>query len=358
MRSILQIALVALLLSGITSCAHRSPQYGGAGGLYGNSIAIKGSDTMVLLAQWWAENYMKSHPYLIIQVNGGGSGAGIAALLNGTTDICQSSRPIKEEESDAFRRKYQRDVVEIKVALDAIGVYVNEANPARELSLQQARDIYTGKITDWREVGGAPGPIILYSRENNSGTYEFFKEHVLKNADFAPRAQTLSGNAAVVNAVSQDRNGIGYGGISFVKGVKALPIRKDAASAAVFPDFASVADGSYPISRFLYWYLPNAPEGEVKRLVDWVTSDEGQALVKEVGYFPIGAPVATAFEVRLWMPIKLSGSRSVWSAATSRRFSLGGSERKWRQVILPANSLKLNTDLCRERGTGWTALRL
>lgn len=299
MRSILQIALATLLLAMIAGCAHRSPQYRDSRGLYGNSIVIKGSDTMVLLAQWWAENYMKSNPHLIIQVNGGGSGAGIAALLNGTTDICQSSRPIKEEERDAFRRKYQRDVVEIKVALDAIGVYVNEANPARELSLSQARDIYLGKITDWREVGGAPGPIILYSRENNSGTYEFFKEHVLKNADFALRAQTLSGNAAVVNAVSQDRNGIGYGGVSFAKGVKTLPIRKDEASAAVSPDFASVAAGSYPISRFLYWYLPNEPIGEVKRLVDWVTSAEGQALVTEVGYFPISAPVAMADSLKI-----------------------------------------------------------
>jgi phosphate transport system substrate-binding protein len=249
---------------------------------------------MVLLAQWWAENYMKSHPHLIIQVNGGGSGTGIAALLNGTTDICQSSRPIKEQERAAFRTKYQRDVGEIKVALDAIGVYVNEANPLQELSLPQARDIYTGRITDWHEVGGAPGRIILYSRENNSGTYEFFKEHVLGNADFSPRAQTLSGNAAVVNAVSQDRNGVGYGGVAFVKGVKALAIKKDSASAAVAPDFARVADGSYPISRFLYWYLPNDPGGEVKRLVDWVTSEEGQALVKEVGYFPVRAQAAMA----------------------------------------------------------------
>jgi phosphate transport system substrate-binding protein len=249
---------------------------------------------MVLLAQWWAENYLKSNPHLIIQVNGGGSGTGIAALLNGTTDICQSSRPIKEQERAAFRTKYQRDVLEIKVALDAIGVYVNEANPARELSLPQARDIYTGRITDWREVGGAPGRIILYSRENNSGTYEFFKEHVLGNADFAPRAQTLSGNAAVINAVSKDRNGVGYGGIAFAKGVKSLAIKKDATSAAVAPDFARVADGSYPISRFLYWYLPNDPVGEVKRLVDWVTSEEGQALVKEVGYFPVRAPGAMA----------------------------------------------------------------
>jgi phosphate transport system substrate-binding protein len=296
MQKNLQIALVMLLVAAIAGCAHRSPQSRGSPG---NSIAIKGSDTMVLLAQWWAENYMKSHPHLIIQVNGGGSGTGIAALLNGTTDICQSSRPIKEEERDAFHRKYQRDVVEIKVALDAIGIYVNDANPVRELSAPQARDIYMGRITDWREVGGAPGPIILYSRENNSGTYEFFKEHVLRNTDFAPQAQTLSGNAAVVNAVSQDRNGIGYGGASFAKGVKALAIKKGAASAAVAPDFASVADGSYPISRFLYWYLPNDPEGEVKLLVDWVTSAEGQALVTEVGYFPIRASGPAAAHVAL-----------------------------------------------------------
>jgi phosphate transport system substrate-binding protein len=253
---------------------------------------------MVLLAQWWVENYLKSHPHLIIQVNGGGSGVGIAALLNGTTDICQSSRPIKEQERAAFRARYQRDVVEVKVALDAVGVYVNQLNPLQELSLSQARDIYTGRITDWHAAGGVPGKIILYSRENNSGTYEFFKEQVLKKADFALRTQTLSGNAAVIHAISHDRNGIGYGGIAFAKGVKALAIKKDAASPAVAPDFARVADGSYPISRFLYWHLSNEPAGEIKQLVDWVMSGEGQALVKEVGYFPIKASGATAGDGR------------------------------------------------------------
>jgi phosphate transport system substrate-binding protein len=306
MQKILQIALVMLLIAAIAGCAHRSPQSGGSRGFDGNSIVIKGSDTMVLLAQWWAENYMKSHPHLIIQVNGGGSGTGIAALLNGTTDICQSSRPVREEERAAFRGKNQRDVVEIKVALDAIGVYVNDVNPVREMSLPQVRDIYTGRITDWREVGGAPGPIIIYSRENNSGTYEFFKERALGNADFAPRAQTLSGNAAVVNAVSQDPKGIGYGGIAFATGVKSLAIRKDAASPAVVPDFASVADGSYPISRYLFWYLPNDPEGEIKLLADWVTSAEGQALVKEVGYFPINTPVSPGIAlVEIWLDQQL-----------------------------------------------------
>lgn len=297
-QSIVQIVSVTLLLAMNVGCVHRSPQSKDAFGRSDNSITIKGSDTMVLLAQWWAENYLELHPHLIIQVNGGGSGVGIAALLNGTTDICQSSRPIKEQERAAFRARYQRDVVEAPVALDAVGVYVNEANPLQELSLPQARDIYTGRITDWREVGGPPGRIILYSRENNSGTYEFFKGQVLKNADFAPRTQTLSGNAAVINAVSQDHNGIGYGGIAFAKGVKALAIKKDAASSAVAPDFSHVANGSYPISRFLYWYLPNEPAGAIKQLVDWVTSETGQALVKEVGYFPLKSLGATAGDGR------------------------------------------------------------
>jgi phosphate transport system substrate-binding protein len=187
---------------------------------FGNSITIKGSDTMVLPAQWWAENYLALHPHLVIQVNGGGSGTGrIAALINGTTDICQSSRPIREQERAAFRARHGREVVEVKVALDAIGVYVHEDNPLRAISLEQVRDLYASRITDWREVGGAAGKIILYSRENNSGTYEFFKEHMLANADFASRTQMLSGNAAVIHALSHDRNGIGYGGIAFAKGV-------------------------------------------------------------------------------------------------------------------------------------------
>ena len=277
-----------VLLLVCVSCVHRTPQFSGnTRRVASNALTIKGSDTMVLLGQWWAENYLDAHPQLVIQVSGGGSGTGIAALLNGTTDICQSSRPIKPQERAAFRAKYQRDVVEIKVALDGLGVYVNEANPVQELTLAQVRDIYTGKLTDWHKVGGTPGKIILYSRENNSGTYEFFKERVLANADFAPRTQPLSGNAAVINAVSQDRAGIGYGGIAFAKGVKALALKRDAAASAIAPDFAHVVDGSYPLSRALYWYLPGEPTGETKSLVDWVTSEAGQALIQEVGYFPL-----------------------------------------------------------------------
>jgi phosphate transport system substrate-binding protein len=242
---------------------------------------------MVQLGQRWAETYQQSHPGVAVQVTGGGSGTGIAALLNGTTDIAQSSRPMKEQERTDFKAKYNKEVVEVKVALDGLGIYVHDSNPLKEISLQQAREIYTGKVTDWKDVGGKSGKIILYGRENNSGTYEYFKEHVLEKADFAANTQTLSGTSAVINAVSNDPAGVGYGGIAYAKGVRALAVKKNAASPAILPNMTHVEDGTYPISRFLFWYLPGEPTGEVKKLVEWVTSDAGQAVVKDVGYFPI-----------------------------------------------------------------------
>jgi phosphate transport system substrate-binding protein len=287
--------LVCLAL--LSACAKRLPQPRqqlGAQKASSNSITIKGSDTMVLLGQWWAENYQQVHPQLVVQVNGGGSGTGIAALLNGTTDITQSSRPLRDSERSEFRAKFHHELIEIKVALDGLGIYVHESNPLNELTLAQVREIYAGRITDWQAVGGTPGKIILYSRENNSGTYEFFKDHVLAKEDFAARTQTLSGNAAVINAVSQDRGGIGYGGIAFAKGVKTLAIKRDSNSPAIPPLFEYVTSGAYPISRFLYWYLPNEPTGEVKKLVDWVLSQAGQNALKEIGFFPIKPHEQTA----------------------------------------------------------------
>lgn len=272
----------------LSACAHRTPQpRHQTADRTSNSITIKGSDTMVLMGQWWAENYQQAHPQLVVQVNGGGSGTGIAALLNGTTDITQSSRPIRDVERSEFRAKFNRELVELKVALDGLGIYVHESNPINELTIAQVREIYAGRVTDWQQVGGTPGKIILYSRENNSGTYEFFKDHVLAKEDFAARTQTLSGNAAVINAVSQDASGIGYGGVAFAKGVKTLAIKRDSNSPAIPPLFEYVTSGAYPISRFLYWYLPNEPTGEVKKLVDWVLSQAGQNALQEIGFFPI-----------------------------------------------------------------------
>ena len=253
----------------------------------GETITVKGSDTMVILAQRWAEEYMTKHTAVSIQVTGGGSGTGLSALINGTTDIATASRPMKRSEMDKLKQRYSSLGVEVKVAKDGLSVYVNEASAVKVLTIAQIRDIYTGKITDWKDVGGAPGKIILYSRENNSGTYVFFKEHVLENADFATRTQNLPGTASVVHAVSRDKMGIGYGGAAYASGIRTVPIKIDDASPAISPTEETVLNDTYPISRYLYLYLRSRPTGALKEYVDWILSPEGQSLVSKVGYFPV-----------------------------------------------------------------------
>lgn len=250
-------------------------------------VTVKGSDTMVILGQRWAEKYMAEHPGAVVQVTGGGSGTGIAALINGTTDICQSSRPMKDAEHAQIAAKFGAPAQEIVVARDGLSIYVHESSALTEISVPQVKSIYSGTITNWKDVGGPDAPIVLYSRENNSGTYAYFKEHVLEGGDFTAQAQTLPGTAAVVNAVSQDPNGIGYGGDAYAKGVKLLPLKKDDASPAVAPTDATIHDGTYPLARALYFYLRKAPEGSVKAFTDFCLSPEGQKLVTEVGYFPV-----------------------------------------------------------------------
>jgi len=250
-------------------------------------ITVKGSDTMVILGQRWAESYMNSHPGSVIQVTGGGSGTGIAALINGTTDICQASRPMKDDEKRKLRDRYQTMGTEIPVAKDGLSIYVHESNPVKDLSIAQLRQIYTGQVTSWKALGGADAPIILYGRENNSGTYVYFKDNVLLGADYSARVQTLPGTAAVVNAVGRDPNGIGYGGAAYARGVRECAVKKDAGSPAITPNAATVQDGSYPITRLLYFYTRTKPAGPVKQFVDWVLSAEGQKLASQVGYFPV-----------------------------------------------------------------------
>ncbi len=250
-------------------------------------ITIKGSDTMVILVQRWAEIYMRNNPNVVIQVTGGGSGTGISALINGTTDICNSSRPMKKEEKLKLKEKYGTPGVEVKVAIDGLSIYVNQQNPIKELTIQQVKDIYTGKINNWKEIGGKDAKIIRYSRENNSGTYVYFKEEVLQGEDFEPSTQNLPGTAAVINAVSKDINGIGYGGAAYGKGIKELKIKKDAKSPAYAPTKENIRKNLYPISRYLYMYLRQRPTGEIKKFIDWILSPEGQNIVESVGYFPI-----------------------------------------------------------------------
>ncbi len=216
----------------------------------GQAITVKGSDTLVRLGQRWAEEYMKTHPGAVIQVSGGGSGTGIAALINGGTDVCEASRDMKEQEYKNAEAKGIKPY-RISVALDGISVYLNDVNPVTTLNLDQLKGIYTGAITNWKDVGGPDHIIILYGRENNSGTYAFFKEHVLKNEDYADKTQTLPGTAAVVNAVSKDKFGIGYGGIAWGSGVKYAAVKKTDTSKAILPSIETVSNGTYPISREL-----------------------------------------------------------------------------------------------------------
>src|SRR5262245_25472138 len=251
------------------------------------TITMKGSDTMVPLGQRWAEVYMKEHPNVAIQVTGGGSGTGIAALINGTTQICESSRPITSEEKAKIREQRNADPVEIPVALDALAIYVNKNNPIGHLNVEQARRIFKGEVTNWKDVGGANANIVLYGRENNSGTYVFFKEHVLENGDFAEKYQAMSGTAAVINAVTKDPNGIGYGGIGYATDVKTISISADAKSEPVTPNMENAISGKYPLSRQLFWYTVGPPTGAIENLVNWVLGPEGQKLVLEVGYYPL-----------------------------------------------------------------------
>lgn len=273
------------VLVGACSGGHRGGA-GGAGAGGSSTLTIAGSDTMVILAQRFAEAYMRAHPGTTIQVSGGGSGTGIAALVNGTTTIADASRAMKDDEKARLRTQRHADAHETRVALDAVAVYVHSSNSLPQLTIAQLASIYRGQVTNWKDVGGADRPIVLYSRENNSGTYVYFKEHVLEDADFATHAQTLPGTAAVINAVSRDPGGIGYGGIAFATGVRAVAL-VGSDGAPVAPTLATATSGAYPLSRFLFMYTAGTPAGTAKEFLDWVTSPEGQALVEPVGYYPV-----------------------------------------------------------------------
>ena len=281
--------LVCLVALFVAACTRDNPQTTTTGAQADKtSFTVKGSDTMVILGQRWSETYMKEHAGITIQVTGGGSGTGIAALINGTTDICESSRPMETKEKDDLKAKQKGAVaIETKVALDALAVYVNEKNTIKEIAIPDLAKIYKGEIKNWKDVGGKDAPIVLYGRENTSGTYAYFKEHVLEKKDFAAAVQTLAGTSAVVNAIKGDEKGIGYGGIAYLEGIRALPVKKDAAAPAIAPSLATAQDGTYPISRFLYFYTAGEPTGNIKKFVDWVVSDAGQKIIADVGYYPL-----------------------------------------------------------------------
>jgi phosphate transport system substrate-binding protein len=251
-----------------------------------DKITVKGSDTMVILAQKWAEVYMAKNPGTAIQVTGGGSGVGLSSLINGSTDIANSSRPLKQSELEKIKGRYGTLGVEIACAKDGITIYLNKANGVTELTLKQLSEIYSGKVTNWKDVGGVDAPIKLYGRENSSGTYVYFKDNVVKK-DYAITCQSLPGTAAIVNAVKKDKNGIGYGGAAFDSGVKDCKIKKDANSPALLANAETIKNKTYPITRYLYMYLATKPKGALKDYIDWILSPDGQKITTQVGYFPI-----------------------------------------------------------------------
>jgi phosphate transport system substrate-binding protein len=249
-------------------------------------ITVKGSDTMVILAQRWAEVYMKSNPNTAIQVTGGGSGVGISALINGSTDIANASRKMKQTEREKLKARYNTLGIEVACAKDGITVYLHPNNKVKELTVEQLGKIFRGEIKNWKEIGGADAEIKLYGRENSSGTYVFFQENVVKG-DYAGTCQTLPGTAAVVNAVKKDPNGIGYGGAAYAEGIEICKVKKDANSTAYAATAETIAKNQYPITRYLFMYLRNKPTGEMKKYIDWILGPEGQKLVVEMGYFPL-----------------------------------------------------------------------
>lgn len=293
-RAVISLALLLALAACGGRERHETSAGGSAAASSGKPVTIKGSDTMVILGQRLAEDYMAKNRGAVVQVNGGGSGTGIAALINGTVDLAMASRPMTEDEKQKVSKARGTEVVEHPVALDALAVFVHQSNPVKELSIAQVKDIFQGKTKNWSDIGGPNAPIVLYGRESSSGTYDYFREHVLDKGDFAPTVQTLQGTAAIINAVGQDRNGIGYGGIAYARDVRPLAVSTPG-KPAVAPSEATVADGTYPLSRKLFFYFPaNAPE-RVTGFAKWSVGSEAQALVTKVGYFPLqsAAPAAT-----------------------------------------------------------------
>jgi phosphate transport system substrate-binding protein len=256
------------------------------------TIENKGSDTLVNLALAWAEAYMELYPDVRISVTGGGSGTGIAAMINGTVDIANASRKMKLEEVAAAEAN-GISPVEFVVARDAIAVVINPSNPVDRLTLQQISDIYTRKITNWRQVGGEDRPIVLLSRESNSGTYVYFLENVVrmgkKDSDllFSPDTLLMPSSEGISAEVRQNPNAIGYDGLGYVTpDQKVVAVARDASGPFVLPSVATVNDGSYPVSRPLYMYTAGEPTAAMKAYLDWVLSD-GQALVSELGFVPL-----------------------------------------------------------------------
>ena len=252
-----------------------------------NAQRIKGSDTVLPVAQQTAERFMNQHPDARVTVTGGGTGVGISALMDNTTDIAMASRPIKFSEKMKIKEAGQ-DVDEIIVAYDALAVVVHPSNPVKQLTRQQLEDIFRGKITNWKQVGGDDRKIVVYSRETSSGTYEFFKESVLKNKNYMNGILSMPATGAIIQSVSQTKGAIGYVGLAYLnKEVKPIHVSYDAGKSYVEPSLENARNKTYPVVRPLFYYYETKNASKVRPFIDYVMSAEGQATVKKVGYIPV-----------------------------------------------------------------------
>jgi len=307
---VLILAAAGLLGLGFGACKQAEKPSNGGTALTG-TIQVKGSDTLLMLSQRWAEDFMAENKGAVVQVSGGGSGAGITALIDGTTDVCNSSRPMKDGEKTKAAEKNVTPV-EIKVALDGIAIVVNPANPVNELTLAQLKEIYMGTAKDWNAVGGSAGKIMCYGRQNSSGTYAYFQEKVLgkskgpdgKEVDnaYRPDIQEMTGTSLLCDTVAKDKMAIAYAGVGYAnerKDVKIIALKKDDKAAAVKPDNAAVVDGSYPLSRYLFNYTNGKPTGVTRSFILYCLSPEAQKVINELEYIPLPEDIRAAEEAKV-----------------------------------------------------------
>ena len=290
MKRIITLFLLSILL--LSSCTSNSSSQSSSDSAAAY-IENKGSDTIVNLALAWAEKYQSDHPDVRISVTGGGSGTGIAALVNGTVDLANASRKIKDEEISEAQANGVTPVEHI-IARDAIAVIVNPNNPVSKLTLQQISDIYSGKYTNWNEVGGEDRPIVRLSRETNSGTHVYFLETVLRLGSkedktlFSTNTLLLPSSEGIISEVRDNPNAIGYDGLGYVPDdLKMVAIAEEEGGAYVLPSIDTVNDKSYAIARDLYMYTNGDPAGIVKEYLDWILSDEAQQIVADLGFVPV-----------------------------------------------------------------------
>ena len=289
--------LVLGIAAGLAGCSGSGGDKPQAGAAATATIQVKGSDTMVNVAQAWAEEYKKVAPHVDVEVSGGGSGVGIAALEKGAVDIATASRNMKPEEMEQAQRNTGKTPKEFIVGYDALAVYVHKDNPMEEITLEQLAQIFAegGTVTHWSEVGVTiPGvtddEIVRVSRQSSSGTYEFFREHVLQKKDFKLGSRDMNGSKEVVELIANTKTAIGYSGMGYATpAVKMLRLAATSGAASVAPTVAATLDKTYPLARSLQIYTLGEPEGEIKNYIDWILSPAGQRLLEENGYVPVAS---------------------------------------------------------------------